>query len=495
MLEHAPILCVVIPLMFAFITPVIGLVNKRLCYPLVLVAISLSLLFSILTLREALQHGPLHYKLGNWPSPFGIEYFIDNINGFLLAVTTSITLSIVIYARRSVESEIAQPLSLFYTLLLLLTAGLTGIVASGDIFNIYVFIEISSLSCYALVALGKNPRALISSFNYLIIGSVGACFYLIGVGYVYLATGSLNIEDLSHRLPTMLPSKVLTVAFAFFIVGLSIKSALFPLHFWLPNAYTHAPSTVSALMASLMSKVAIYVMFRIIYKLFNLQTFEIVIPRLILIILAAGAIIVGGVYAILQIDLKRILAYSSIAQIGYIILGVGLANYSSLVGSWLHIFYHAMMKGCLFLIAGGIIYKLSTSNVSKFRNLYKKMPFTMGALTITGLSLIGIPPFCGFFSKWYLLIGAINAKQWLIAAVILLGGLLTAIYIFKVMEVIYFSAKVTDSDAKALQDSSIDELPLSMLIPILILTLVIVVAGVFSGTIIDLILAKGVPVR
>jgi multicomponent Na+:H+ antiporter subunit D len=262
MISQSPVLIIIIPLMFAFITLIFGWWKKNLCYPIVLIALSLSFLASLNTLNTVIASGTIHYHLGGWSPPWGIEYVVDYLNAFVLVIISFVALTVGVYSKRSVEQELPEKIVFFYVL------GLLGIVITGDAFNLYVFLEVASLAGYALITIGEDG-APFASFNYVIFGTIGACFYLLGVGYLYIVTGSLNMGDLSNILPGLYSSKVVLVAFAFFLVGISIKMALFPLHVWLPDAYTYAPSSVSALLAPLMTKVGAYVLIRIMYTVFK----------------------------------------------------------------------------------------------------------------------------------------------------------------------------------------------------------------------------------
>jgi multicomponent Na+:H+ antiporter subunit D len=305
---------------------------------------------------------------------------------------------------------------------------------TGDLFNLYVFLEISSITAYALIAIGEDGAPL-ASFNYVVLGTIGASLYLLGVGYLYIMTGSLNMADLGGLLPELYASPVIRVAFAFFMVGLGIKVALFPLHMWLPDAYTYAPSAVSAFIAPLMTKVGAYALIRIMFTVFEPRfSFEVLPVGTILAAVAGVAIVVGSIMAIAQSDLKRMLAYSSVAQIGYIVLGVALGNRLALIGAYLHILNHALMKGCLFMVSGSLMYRRGMRNIFRLKGVHRSMPWTMAAFVIAALSMIGIPPTAGFFSKWYLLLGTIEARQWVLTGVILVSSLLNAVYFFRVIE-------------------------------------------------------------
>ncbi|UCF72786.1 MAG: monovalent cation/H+ antiporter subunit D family protein [Deltaproteobacteria bacterium] len=487
---HSPVLAVVIPLICAFLALLFGWWRKNLCYPITLVALSSSFLASLNTLHTVITTGTIRYHLGNWNPPWGIEYVVDHLNALVLGIISCIILVVGVYSKRSVEQELPEKIVFFYTLYLLLATGLFGIVVTGDMFNLYVFLEIASLAGYALIAIGEDGAPL-ASFRYVIMGTIGACFYLLGVGYLYIATGSLNMADLSQMLPELYDSRVVLVAFTFFMVGLALKMALFPLHTWLPDAYTHAPSTVSALLAPTMTKVGAYVMIRIMFTVFK-PDFSISLFPITSILgwLAAAAILFGSIMALAQVDLKRMLCFVVVAEIGYIGIGVGIANRTALIGAILHIVNDVFMMACLFLAVGAIVYKIGTRNIYRFRYLHRKMPLMMALFVAGGLSVVGIPPLCGFFSKWYLILGAFKADKWIFVAVILVSSLLNAILFFRVIENVYLEPPEA---GRSLEEIPTDEAPLSMLLPMFVVVAGIILLGVFSGRIIDVVIQFAIP--
>jgi len=493
MTPQSPVLLVVIPLIFAFLTLPFGWWRRGLCYPITLVALSLSFLASLHTLHTVITTGTIHYWLGNWEPPWGIEYVVDHLNAFVLVIVSFVSLVVAIYSKRSVEQELPEKIVFFYCVFLLQVAGLLGIVVTGDMFNLYVFLEIASLAGYALIAIGEDG-APFASFNYLIFGTIGACFYLLGVGYLYVSTGSLNMADLFQILPDLYQSKVVLVAFAFFMVGVSLKMALFPLHVWLPDAYTYAPSAVSALLAPLMTKVGAYVMIRIMFTVFEPYfSIELIPVAAVLGWMAAGAILFGAVMALAQTDLKRMLAYILVSEVGYIALGVGLANRAGLTGAILHILNDSFMMLALFLVVGAIMYRSGKREIPQLRYLHRRMPFTMAVFVLAALSVIGIPPTCGFFSKWYLILGAIDASQWVFVAVLLVSSLLNVILFFRVIEHAYLEPDEEHAGGGSELAITIEEAPLTMLVPILIAGAGIMVFGFLSGKIISTIIQFAVP--
>lgn len=473
--DDFPALIVVLPLVAAFTVPIIGFFDKRFIPYFVSLIAFIAFVISIFNLRTVMASGTISYTMGGWEPPWGIEYRIDYLNAFVSIVVIFIIFIVSIYTRKSIEKELPGKTVPFFILFLLLTTGLQGLIVTGDIFNVYVFLEISSLAAYALISVGNSRNALMASLNYLIIGTVSASFILLGIGYLYMVTGTLNMGDMAHLLPAAYDErpKVVLAAFAFFLVGFSIKVGLFPLHTWMPDAYSQAPSAVSALLASTFTKVGAYVMIRFMITIFRPDfIISTVHANTILTWLAAIAIIMGSVLAIAQTDLKRMLAYSSVSQIGYIILGVSLLNPIAMTGGIIHIMNHGIMKGALFMVAGAIIYKIGSSNINDLKGIGKKMPYTSAAFVLVALSMIGVPPTVGFVSKWYLALGAIEAGKWVFVGVIMLSSLLNIVYFWRVFENMYFYHA---------DGGKVDEVPVSMLLPILILAVLTFLLGLLAA--------------
>ena len=356
--ENLPALQVVLPMIMA---AVISLVPwRRIVWGMAVLTTSTAFGIAILLLRQVLAEGTISYHLGGWEPPWGIEYRIDELNAFVLVIVSGIAAVVTLYARRSVEREIEEGrIRLFYAALLLALTGLLGIAITGDVFNVFVFLEISSLSTYALVAMGQDRRALTAAFRYLIMGSVGATFIVIGIGMMYAATGTLNMADLAERLPAVAGSRTIIAAYGFLTVGTCLKLALFPLHLWLPNAYTFAPSAATAFIAATATKVAVYMFLRFFFTVFGAAfSFDQMQLDLVLLPLALVAIVSMSLVAIFQEDIKRMLAYSSLAQIGYMILGISFASVVGLTAGILHLFNHALMKGALFMVMGCVMYRV-----------------------------------------------------------------------------------------------------------------------------------------
>jgi multicomponent Na+:H+ antiporter subunit D len=437
-ISNLPALQVVIPLVSA---PVCLLLrNPRHAWACALTVSWLVLAIAVMLVQRVYDGGTLSYALGAWAMPWGIEYRVDMAGALMILIIAAIGAIVMPYAWRSIQHEILRKhVSLFYTCYLLCLTGLLGIVVTGDVFNLFVFLEISSLSSYVLISLGSTRRALTAAYQYLVMGTIGATFILIGVGFLYMMTGTLNMMDLSQRLPEVADTRTIRVAFAFVTVGVSIKLALFPLHLWLPNAYTFAPSAVSAFIAATATKVGVYVLLRFFFTVFGIRfSFDAMHVGEILMLLAVAAILVASLVAIFQDNVKRMLAYSSVAQIGYIILGISLASVDGVSAGMLHLFNHAMIKGALFLAMGCIFLRLGSVELRDMHGLARKMPWTMAAFVVGGLSLVGIPLTAGFISKWYLVSAVLAEGYWPLAVLILVSSLLALMYIWRVVEAAYF---------------------------------------------------------
>lgn len=417
-------------------------------------------------LQIVLADGQISYHMGGWAPPVGIEYAVDKVNAFVLFIISAISVIALPYARVAAAREVpVDKHHLFYAAWLLCLTGMLGITITGDAFNIFVFLEISSLSTYVLIASGRDPRALTASFNYLVLGTMGATFILIGVGLLYTVTGTLNLADLSTRIPEIADRRPVLAAAGFFTVGIALKAAIFPAHFWLPNGYAYSPSPVSVFLSATATKVSIYLLMRIQFTLFGDVSFGDFALANVLLPLALIAFIVGSAAAIFQQDVKRMLAWSSVAQIGYMVTGIGLGSVEGLTAGIVHLFNHALMKAALFMCVGAVFLRAGGVRLVRFEGLGRRMPLTMFAFVLAGLSLIGVPLTVGFISKWQLVLAALQTgvTGYAITAMIMASSLMAVIYVWRVVEVAYFR----DPDPEAPRQ----EAPLMMLVPMYVLVI------------------------
>ncbi|MGZ8465967.1 MAG: proton-conducting transporter transmembrane domain-containing protein [Candidatus Binatia bacterium] len=477
-MNHLAVL-IPLPLLFAaFIVPLAGLLHKGLVPAVALLGVGLAAAASVLGMWTVVHHGTLRYHLGSWAPPLGIEYVLDPLAAFMALVVTVSGLLSLVYFGPALRHEVPDRFVTAHALALLFLAGLCGMIVTGDLFNLFVFLEIASLSAYALVAIG-DKQAPVAALRYLILGSLAGSFYVLGVGFIYFVTGSLNMADVAQRLAPLYQSRAVVAAAILIALALALKMALFPFHLWLPDAYTYAPSAVAGLIPPVATKVAAYVMVRIFLGVFQPSFgFDRVALLPVISWLAAAGIIYGSVMAIAQSDLRRMLAYSSVSQIAYVGLGLGMGNSMGLIGALLHVVNHAAMKACLFYVAGTVRQRTGQVQISNLTGLGRTMPWSMAAFTIAALSMIGVPPAAGFFSKWYLMLGALElANPWFVT-VILLSSLLNAVYFFRVLENIYVKTTTVPGATVGA------EAPPAMLAPTLITAAAVLVLGLANSVIV-----------
>jgi multicomponent Na+:H+ antiporter subunit D len=413
--------------------------------------------------------------VGGWPPPWGIEVVLDPLSAFSAATVAVVATCALLAAGPAAARAYGGGVAAFYSLALVALTGFLGIIASGDMFNVFVFLEIAAIASYALIASGGGP-SLAAAFRYIVLGTVGASFYLLGVGCLYALTGTLNMADLADQLPPMSASPLFVGGMAFVAIGLGIKMGLFPLHGWLPDAYTHAPAPIAAFIAGVGTKAAAYAMARTL--LYVIRPFELPVTTALAWV-GGVAIIAGGVMAARQSDARRLLAYSSVSQLGYIAVGLGLANESGLIGAYLHLLNHAVMKGLLFVAVGAALLRGGRPEVGSL-GLDRRMPVTATCAVIAALSLIGVPPAGGFFSKWYLVRGALDAGEPLLVIALLAGGLLAVVYTYRLTERVWIGADAASPRPR--------EAPASVLASLLVLAVLTIAAGLASPALVALVL-------
>lgn len=484
---HLPAYIALTFVLFSVLIPLFGLWKKEWVQPLAVTGSGLAAVLSIYGFISYLNSGSIRYFFGGWEPPIGIEFVYDGLSGFFVLVINVVAFLVLVHSRKIAPREFPGKEMPYYALAMLAMLGFNGMLLTGDFFNFYVFLEISSLASYALIAIGEK-QAPYAALRYLIIGTAGGTLYLLGVGFLYTVTGTLNMIDMAAMLPIYAESTAVVAALILMIVGIGVKAALFPMHGWLPDSYTYAASSTSALIAPIGTKVAAYILFRIMLFIFGIELVDAVAPLSTIVgVLASLGILYGSIMAIAQKEMKRMLAYSSVSQIGYIIMGLSLANPFGFAGALLHVLNHAVMKACLFMISGNLRMKEGHTDISLFDDSYrKKYPWTMASFTIAAISMVGLPPLAGFFSKWYLALGTIDNGNWFFLAVILISSLLNAVYFFRILEKVYM--KDPSSGQKDPADGVRNEVSFSMLAPTTILAVSLIIIGFINAVIVGILL-------
>jgi multicomponent Na+:H+ antiporter subunit D len=466
---------IVLPLVGAALTPAVAARHPRVAGfwswgVLLVTAVLASGLVS-----ELLARGPFSYQLGGWAASYGIELRFDHFSAWVLPL---VVLFVVIvpfswrYLDHVMPDERRPP---FYALLLLNAGGMIGFCVTGDLFNLFVFTEVVSLSSYALVAVGGRGLAAFAALKYLFIGAVSSLLMLFATAQLFVLTGSLNMADVSLGLGEIGGGTAVMVAFAAYAVSFMVKAAMFPVHVWLPDAHAIAPSPVSAVLSGMVVKVGVVGMLRIYQVYFGAEVLDLGAFNLALVWLGAISIVMGAFFAIFQDDIKLMLAYSTISNIGYIVLGLGLASPYAVIGASVHVFNHALIKATLFLAAGSIIHQTGFRTLSDLRGIARTMPQTSAAMAIGAVSIVGLPPTAGFVCKWYIALGAFEANQAPFGFALVFGALFIFIYYIRMLNAFYFQKPVHAAVAQA------SEAPWSMRGPVVLLAALCLILGVLGG--------------
>ena len=433
---------IAIPLVTAFLLPIFsGLGRKGKAVATVLANLAT---ISLLVLAVASIGQSRVYEVGKWSIPLGINLVLDGLSSLLLLAVSVVSAAAMLFSARYMEQYTAK--AKFLCLFLLMVAGMNGVVLSGDIFNLFVFLEIASLASYALVGFGCEHEELEASFKYMVLGSIGSIFILFAVALVYGNTGSLNMAYISKAIQSSGLNAGLSFAMALFVVGFGLKAALVPFHAWLPDAHPSAPAPISAMLSGILIKtLGIYALARVVFNVFGVS----VSMGWLLVVLGLLSMVAGAFLAIGQGDFKRLLAYSSISQIGYVVLGLGLGGliiardgnlaWASLaiLGGLFHLVNHAVYKSLLFLTSGSVQMSTGTRQLKQMGGLAEKLPFTRATCTVASASIVGIPPFSGFWSKLILVIAAVQAHFYWVAAIIVFVSLCTLIMYLKVQRYVF----------------------------------------------------------
>jgi proton-translocating NADH-quinone oxidoreductase chain N len=459
-----PVLLIAVPLGLSFAIPLFGFISKRIEKYIPIAALIFNLVVSSLLMPKVVKE-PINVLIGGFQPPYCINLVAGPVGILFSALIALVGLLASIYALDYIKEGATQ---LYHMLYLLLLTGATGVVLTGDLFNLFVFFEILCISSYALVAYLGDRAGIESAVKYLIQGSLGSSLILIGIGLLYGRYGTLNMADIARNIDSANSIPVF-VPLVLLITGLGVEAAVFPLNAWLPDAHSSAPSSISAILSGIAIKVGIYAVARVVFTIFGassiLQFFA---------FLGLLTLLIGEISAFSQNNIKRLLAYSSIGQIGLIVFALGMGISDGIAGGLFQLISHAMSKALLFLAVGYMIYRSGSMDISKLEGMGKRMPLTTLAFTIGAFSLVGLPPFIGFPSKFLIIRAALYKQEILFTVLIvfvLLGTVIEGAYFFRVVQVLYFKGNSSDLQR--------EEAPVPALIPLFVLMVLIVVVGIY----------------
>jgi len=457
-----PVLLIVIPLAGAFVIPLFGFISKNISKYISLIA-TLGMAVIVGSLIPKVINSPIIVMIGGFKPPFGINLVVSPFSLFFAGIISLLGFLVSIYAIKYInEGDIDK----YHLLFLLFITGATGVVLTGDIFNLFVFFEILCISSYALVAYNRDRDGVEAGIKYLIQGSVGASFILIGIALLYGSCGSLNMADIASQIRHV-DSPLLSLTLFLFITGFGVEAAIFPLNGWLPDAHSSAPSTISAVLSGFAIEIGLYSVLRIVFTVLGDTDILHFLAGL-----GVFTLLIGEVSAFKQNDIKRLLAYSSIGQIGLILFAFSVGTIEGVAGGLFHILAHALSKGLLFLSAGYMIYRVGSREIVKMKGLATEMPVTSFCFLVGAFSLVGLPPFVGFPSKFLIIKSALLTNQgyfFVLVGAVLLGTVIEISYFFKLLQSIFSKSG----------EGKINEAPLTALIPVVVLTVIILAVGVY----------------
>ncbi len=460
-------LFVIIPLAAAFLTSLAGKFIRRSSEVIIFIS-SLALLGFSIYARFLLNSSAgkiMIYKIGGWAPPFGICMVLDGLSCFMLITVNLIAFFVAVYSLSYMEQYTDKPK--FFTFFSLMVCGMNGLIITGDLFNLFVFLEIASIASYALVAFGTEAEEMEASFKYAIMGSVASAFIFIGIAFLYSFTSTLNMADMARVLSNKQNEWVIPFVGVLFLMGFGLKSALVPFHAWLPDAHPSAPASISAMLSGVLIKtLGIYSLIRIFFNIIGPTQGYLTV----LMFLGAISMIVGVVLALSQWDLKRLLAYHSISQIGYVVLGIGLGTPLGILGGLFHLFNHSVFKSLLFLNSGAVDYATGPRDLKETGGLGKLMPVTAKTNLVASMSIAGIPPFNGFFSKAIIIIACLEKGNFGYAICAVIGSILTLASFMKVQK-FAFLGEIKD------KFKNIKEAPFAMLFSMVCLAIICIFGG------------------
>jgi len=482
-IKSFPLVIVLVMFVTSFIMPMVK--KARIVKTISLVSMAGVLLMSVINLVFVIKNGPYFYRVGHFDSPFGIEFFIGSIEAIMAVLFTFVTLMVVWYSIYTIDKEIRDTrIPLYYLLINILVGSLLGVIFTNDLFNGYVFVEVGTLSSCGIIVVKDKKENIMATTKYLIMSCLGSGLVLMGIAYLYSITGHLNMIYIHKELLNVYKEypRIILISLALFTVGLGVKSAIFPLHGWLPDAHSNAPSSSSAILSSLVLKAFVLLLIKVLYRVFGAEiVLQFPVLRIILVLGSMG-MIMGSVLAIYQKEIKRVIAYSTVAQMGYIFMGIGLGTESGVTVAIFHIIGHAVTKSALFLLVGAMIEKTGHKKVQELRGIGREMPVTLGLFTVGALSMVGIPLLPGFVTKWNLALATIEKGDILLIGVIILSSLLNVVYYFPIVINGFFGEE--NLEGKLYKSK---RKPIKELLPIIVLTIAMLYLGTASKGIMEII--------
>ena len=465
MTHHLLPLFIIIPLSASFVNSLLGKRIKGfsdIISSIATLSLAVVSVYSVFLIKDS---GMIVYRVGGWAPPVGISMVMDGLTSFMLVTVNVVAFLISIYSINYMEKYTEK--WNFYCLFLLMIAGMNGVIISGDMFNLYVFLEIAAISSYALVAFGTEHEELEAAFKYAVMGTLASSFILLGIVFLYSFTSTLNMADMSMEIARKGTSCIVLLAGVLFLAGFGLKSALVPFHAWLPDAHPSAPAPISAMLSGVLIKsLGIYAILRIFFNVLGAS------PKILSVMMVMGVLsmMVGVILAVGQWDLKRLLAYHSISQVGYVILGIGLGTPLGILGGLFHLFNHSVFKSLLFLNSGAVEYAAGTRDLEKMGGLREKMGVTANTSLIASMSISGIPPFNGFWSKMIIIAACVQAGHFAFASWAVIGSILTLASFMKVQRYAFLGELKSTLN-------KIKEVPFFMKLSMIVLAVICVASG------------------
>ena len=479
MITQLPIISMLLFLGMALVIPLFKRRNFSVTTSIGFVVLLAVWALTLLLLLHVRAEGPMTYRFGNYEAFLGIELYIDLFAVLFVFFIVSLIMVIYVYSTGDATEGVAEKeYGRYYILLFILLFAMLGIIYTNDLFNTYVFMEVLSITTVSIISIKRKKENYTASFRYVMLNEIGSLSYLFGVALLYMVTGYTNMGLVAQTLAdnwTAYPANAMT-AIGFMVVGVGIKAAIFPFHVWLPDAHSTAPSSSSAILSAIVVKVYILIMVKILFRVFGISVLDSVPVSTLLIAVAATGMIMGSVFAMAQTDIKRMLGYSSVAQVGYIVMGIGMMSVLGLQAAFFHVVSHALMKAALFLAVGAVIYKKNIRKISEFDGMGFEMPVAMVVFTIAALGMIGVPMTSGFISKLNLGLAALDAQQAILVFILILSGFLNALYYLPIIISAFLKNK-PDHD----RVMRVEKIPKTMLGPLVVLGSLILYFGLFPN--------------